>query len=85
MAVAIIATAWLIRINSAMKSVPEDARRASPNRWTKDQLRSTYERVKQKPIDFTKLLPPRLERRYVVVGGSGKTFRFAQSTHQCTE
>ncbi|KAL2146862.1 hypothetical protein VTI28DRAFT_1965 [Corynascus sepedonium] len=54
-----------------MKSVPEDARRASPNRWTKDQLRSTYERVKQKPIDFTKLLPPRLERRYVVVGGSG--------------
>ena len=71
-AVAVMAAAWLMRINAAMLSVPDEARKASPRRWTKEQLRDAYERVKQKPIDFTKLLPPRLERRYVVVGGSGE-------------
>ncbi|KAK4152450.1 hypothetical protein C8A00DRAFT_44504 [Chaetomidium leptoderma] len=70
-AVAVIAAAWLFRINSAMQSVPDEARKASPRRWTKTDLRDTFERLKQKPIDFTKLLPPRLERRYVIVGGSG--------------
>lgn len=69
---AILAIAWLLRINAAMLSVPEDARRASPHRWTKQQIRDTYEQVKQKPIDFVKHLPPRLGRRYIVVGGSGK-------------
>ena len=71
-AVAVMAAAWLIRIDSAMHSVPEGARKASPRRWTKEQLRETYERVKQTPLDFRKLLPPRLDRRYVVVGGSGE-------------
>ncbi len=71
-AVAVMAVAWLIRIDSAMHSVPEGARKASPRRWTKEQLRETYERVKQNPLDFRKLLPPRLDRRYVVVGGSGE-------------
>ncbi len=71
-AVAVMAVAWLIRIDSAMHSVPEEARKASPRRWTKEQLRETYERVKQKPLDFRSLLPPRLDRRYVVVGGSGE-------------
>ncbi|KAK4235519.1 hypothetical protein C8A03DRAFT_46367 [Achaetomium macrosporum] len=66
-----IALAWLARINSAMQSVPEEARKLSPRRWTKKDLWDTYDRVKQTPIDFLKLLPPRLERRYVVVGGSG--------------
>ncbi len=71
-AVGVMASVWLIRINSAMQSVPEAVRQASPRRWTKEQLRETYNRVKQKPIDFRSLLPPRLERRYVVVGGSGE-------------
>jgi hypothetical protein len=69
---AVMAVAWLVRINMAMRSVPEGVREASPRRWTKQELRDTYERVKQKPLDFVKLLPPRLDRRYVVVGGSGK-------------
>ncbi|EAQ92782.1 hypothetical protein CHGG_01017 [Chaetomium globosum CBS 148.51] len=70
-AVAVIASAWLARINSAMKSVPEDVQKISPRRWTKDQLRNVYQRVRQNPIDYARLLPPRLNRRYVVVGGSG--------------
>jgi hypothetical protein len=70
--IAVLALAWLVRINVAMLTVPEGAREASPRRWTKQELHDTYERVKQKPLDFVKLLPPRLDRRYVVVGGSGK-------------
>ncbi|KAK4128858.1 NAD(P)-binding protein [Parathielavia appendiculata] len=70
-AFAFIVLAWLWRINAAMQSVPESARQASPRRWTERELRDTYERLKQKPLDFVKLLPPRLDRRYVVVGGSG--------------
>ncbi|KAJ4296057.1 hypothetical protein N0V88_004759 [Collariella sp. IMI 366227] len=66
-----LALLWLRQMNKAMLSVPEEARKASPRRWTKQELRDTYERQKQKPYDFTKLLPPRLERRYVVIGGSG--------------
>lgn len=67
-----IALAWLYRINSAMESVPEEAAKFSPRRWTKQQVRDTYEQLKQKPFDFVKKLPPRLDRRYVVVGGSGE-------------
>jgi len=70
--VVVLVAAWLFRVNSAMRSVPEIARKASPRRWTKKDLRDTYERVQQKPIDFVSSLPPRLGRRYVVVGGSGK-------------
>ncbi|SPQ18653.1 d657bd50-5801-4958-8e8f-dbf8fbb3b942 [Thermothielavioides terrestris] len=66
-----ITLAWLVRVNSAMQSVPEEISRLSPRRWTRKELRDTYERLKQKPVDFAKLLPPRLGRRYVVVGGSG--------------
>jgi hypothetical protein len=66
-----ITLAWLARVNSAMQSVPEEISRLLPRRWTKKELRDTYERLKQNPVDFAKLLPPRLGRRYVVVGGSG--------------
>ena len=66
-----IAAVWLCRINAAMKVEPEAARKASPWRWTRQEIRDTYERVKQNPIDFTKHLPPRQDRRYIVVGGSG--------------
>jgi hypothetical protein len=73
LAVAVIGVVWLARINSAMLSVPEEVRKISPRRWTKKELRDTYDRLKQTPIDFGKHLPPRLGRRYVVVGGSGQS------------
>jgi hypothetical protein len=71
-AVAVVAVAWLLRMNSAMQSVPDFIRKASPRRWTTKELRDTYDRVKQNPTDFASLLPPCLERRYVIVGGSGE-------------
>ncbi|KAK3941516.1 sterol-4-alpha-carboxylate 3-dehydrogenase, decarboxylating [Diplogelasinospora grovesii] len=70
-AVAFLGFLWLYRINSAMKSVPREALERSPRRWTLQQRRDTYDRVKKTPIDFTKHLPPRQDRRYIIVGGSG--------------
>ncbi|KAL2017707.1 hypothetical protein VTK56DRAFT_1732 [Thermocarpiscus australiensis] len=54
-----------------MKGVPQEAANCAPRRWTKEEIRGTYERLKGEPLNFLKGLPPRLERRYVVVGGSG--------------
>ncbi|KAL2261048.1 hypothetical protein VTK26DRAFT_4768 [Humicola hyalothermophila] len=71
LALAVGALIWLYRINAGMTYVPAEAAKASPVRWTRQQLRDTYERVKRNPVDFFKALPPRLDRRYVVVGGSG--------------
>lgn len=67
-----IALIWLFRINSAMEAVPPEVAQISPRRWSRQQIKDTYERVKQDPVSFLKKLPPRLDRRYVVVGGSGK-------------
>ncbi|KAK1755317.1 hypothetical protein QBC47DRAFT_214103 [Echria macrotheca] len=62
---------WLFRVNSAMKSVPEEIAKAAPKRWTSQQIRETFERLEKNPTDFKKHLPPRLDRRYVVFGGAG--------------
>ena len=70
-AIAAVIVFYVYRVNSAFAALPPEAARASPRRWTKDELRQTYERLKRKPIDFSKEVPPYLERRYVVVGGSG--------------
>ncbi|KAK4229078.1 hypothetical protein QBC38DRAFT_453703 [Podospora fimiseda] len=62
---------WLYRFNEALKAVPEEVRKLAPRRWTPQEVRETYERLTRNPIDFNKILPPKLDRRYVVVGGSG--------------
>jgi len=64
---------WLYRFNQVLKSVPDEARRLAPRRWTPQDVRDTQERLKQTPIDFLKVIPPKLERRYVIVGGSGQS------------
>lgn len=66
---------WLYRVNMAMQAVPESMINAAPQRWTKQQIRDTYERVKKKPTDFGSRLPSALDRRYVVFGGAGKPKR----------
>ncbi len=68
----VVALIWLYRINSAMEAVPAEIAKISPRRWTKQQIKETYDRLKQNPTSFLKELPPHLDRRYVVVGGSGE-------------
>lgn len=64
---------YLYKLNMAMTSIPEEAHAVRPHPWTDEEIRETYERVCKEPIDFTKRLPPKLERRYIIVGGSGQS------------
>jgi hypothetical protein len=62
---------YLLRVNQLLKGTPDEIRKLSGSRWTAAQLKETYERLQKSPINYTDKLPPKLERRYVVVGGSG--------------
>ncbi|KAI1382451.1 NAD(P)-binding protein [Hypoxylon crocopeplum] len=66
-----IGVAWLWKLNSAMKQTPPEVLAVSPHRWTEQEIRETYQRIKADPIDWTKALPPKLDRRYVITGGCG--------------
>ncbi|WQF84860.1 Putative 3-beta hydroxysteroid dehydrogenase/isomerase, NAD(P)-binding domain superfamily [Colletotrichum destructivum] len=63
--------AYLWKINRAMATTHPEALQISPDRWTPEQVKRTFERVEKQPIDWTPYLPPKLDRRYIVVGGSG--------------
>jgi hypothetical protein len=64
---------YLVHVDRAMREIPEESRKLSPpsERWTKDQVLHAYEKIKKTPIDFTPHLPPKQNRRYIVIGGSG--------------
>lgn len=66
-----VATLYLYHVNSAMKRVPDEARKLSPRRWTVDDVKAAYTKALDNPIDITDSLPPKQSRRYIVVGGSG--------------
>ncbi|KAI0458806.1 hypothetical protein F5B21DRAFT_457836 [Xylaria acuta] len=63
--------AYLVRVNRQLSGTPEEVRRLAGPRWTPDLLKKTYGRLRQHPIEYTHKLPPKLDRRYVVTGGSG--------------
>ncbi|KAF9892764.1 hypothetical protein FE257_001166 [Aspergillus nanangensis] len=62
---------YLYHVNSGMAAVPDEALALSPHRWTIDELKSAYEEALESPVDVNKHLPPKQNRRYVIVGGSG--------------
>lgn len=68
---ALLASAYFWRLNKVMGGTPAEAIQASPFRWADHEIKETYKRVKSNPIDWTKHLPPKANRRYVITGGSG--------------
>ncbi|KAM7213521.1 hypothetical protein V8F06_011076 [Rhypophila decipiens] len=75
-AIPVLLLIYLFRLNQVIKSTPEEVRRLSPStsRWTKKLLQETYERLEKDSItttSYARSIPPKLERRYVVTGGSG--------------
>lgn len=62
---------YLRHVNNGMKQVPADAIKLSPHRFTEQEILDTYKKVTANPLDWTPHLPPKLDRRYVIVGGSG--------------
>lgn len=70
-ATVVLGALYLWKLNSALKKTPPEALAVSPDRWTDQEIRETYERVKSNPIAWAEHLPPKLNRRYIVTGGSG--------------
>ena len=62
---------YLFHINHIMKGVPEDVQKLAGSPWTATDLRRTYKTLSASPIDYHTKLPPKLDRRYIVVGGNG--------------
>ncbi|KAE9967847.1 hypothetical protein EG328_007939 [Venturia inaequalis] len=54
-----------------MAGIPDEVSKISPHRWTEEEIKAAYAKVVKNPVDDSAHLPPKLERRYIVVGGSG--------------
>lgn len=65
---------YLYHVNRGMSYVPDEALKFSPHRWTVNEIKEAYERNIDSPVRTTQYLPPKQNRRYIVVGGSGKLF-----------
>ncbi|KAK3393980.1 hypothetical protein B0H63DRAFT_31580 [Podospora didyma] len=74
MAAVILLLAYLVQLNRLLNMTPEGVRRLSPSRWTQASLVETYKRLEKTPIttqSYAGHIPPKLERRYIITGGSG--------------
>ncbi|GAB1311465.1 hypothetical protein MFIFM68171_01675 [Madurella fahalii] len=70
----LVLVAYLARLNQLLLSTPDEIRRLNPGGWTKDLLLATYQRLESNPTTtstYAQRIPPKLERRYIVTGGSG--------------
>ncbi|KAK3330748.1 hypothetical protein B0H66DRAFT_73640 [Apodospora peruviana] len=66
--------AYLFRLNNIISQTPDEIAKLSPTRWTSAQLRETYRKLESNPMttkSYAHRIPPKLERRYIVTGGSG--------------
>ncbi|KAK5061549.1 hypothetical protein LTR84_008093 [Exophiala bonariae] len=74
---------WLYRLNRNITSIPPEALQLSGEPWTNDDIRNAWNKFERVEHDFTKYLPPKQNRRYVVFGGSGSSPN--SSPHPSTE
>ncbi|KAK3311091.1 uncharacterized protein B0T15DRAFT_60939 [Chaetomium strumarium] len=69
-----LTAAYLVRLNQLLLRTPDEIAKLAPTtRWTTSLLRETYRRLEGRPIttsSYATRIPPRLERRYIVTGGS---------------
>ncbi len=76
--------AYLVRLNQLLLGTPPEIEQLVQKPWTADLLVETYKRLEANPItteSYAKLIPPKLERRYIVTGGSGKSAAQARRRH----
>jgi nucleoside-diphosphate-sugar epimerase len=62
---------YLYRLNQTMLEIPKETWAWYSKPWTETEIQEAFERMSSQPIDFARVLPPKLDRRYVVCGGSG--------------
>lgn len=65
---------YLYHVNRGMLQIPEETRLLSPHRWTIDEINAAYKKTVEDPVDVSKSIPPKQQRRYIVVGGSGMIY-----------
>jgi len=73
-ALALGVVCYLLRINRLLATTPAEIQRLTPTRWTRETVKETYRRLEKRPItpdSYKDQLSPRLDRRYIVTGGSG--------------
>jgi len=63
--------AYVYRLNRTLATTPPEAKKLAIPTLTDEVIRKTYQRIQKDPIPWEKALPKRLDRRYIVVGGSG--------------
>lgn len=69
-----LALVYLVNLNRLLSITPDEVKKLAGERWTDEQVIKTYERLRHNPIttaSYASQLPPKLNRRYIVTGGSG--------------
>lgn len=64
---------YLYHADRAISTAPPEATRLSQRPWTTEQMRDAYKKAQESPTDVRPFLFSRQDRRYIVVGGSGKS------------
>ncbi|KAK4140046.1 uncharacterized protein C8A04DRAFT_32464 [Dichotomopilus funicola] len=65
---------YLFRLNQLLLSTPDEIAKITSPPWTDKLLQETYAHLETNPIDpasYASRIPPKLERRYIITGGSG--------------
>ncbi|KAH6606425.1 hypothetical protein Trco_005578 [Trichoderma cornu-damae] len=62
---------YMLRLNWVLAHTPQEVVDRAGEPLTREYIWDVYERVKKDGIDWEGKLPPRKDRRYIVVGGSG--------------
>lgn len=66
---------YLVRLNQLLLSTPDEIKKVVQEPWTKGVLLETYQRLEKNPIttsSYADRIPPKLDRRYIITGGSGE-------------
>ncbi|KAK3934542.1 hypothetical protein QBC46DRAFT_399495 [Diplogelasinospora grovesii] len=72
--IAFLLLIYLFQLNRLISGTPDEVKRLTPTRWTRKQLLETCQRLERDPIttrSYADRIPRKLERRYIVTGGSG--------------
>lgn len=64
---------YLWHTNRAISTRPEEASKVTQKLWTSQQIKKAYDKVKSSPVNIEPYLFSKTGRRYIVVGGSGKS------------
>lgn len=72
----ILFVGYLVRLNQLLLRTPEEIKNLASTKWEMGLLRDTYRRLERHPVEtrhYVTRIPPKLERRYIVTGGSGES------------